>query len=414
MNRIEKIIHTLIGNYPFIKIPLVFLYQSVLSLIPMKNYQISKVIEMPGYFFGFHDKCPWSHDDLFILAHNFDQTKSLKKIENMPIRIGIFDQTNNQLQLLKFKPISESSAWNWQQGSNAQWIGDKNKIIFNDISHEKCISKIIDTKGEIESIFPFHIANTTHNGHYAFTYSFARLGRGMSGYGYHFGHNLNTTELSNKSLGVLNLETEKHVVIFNVDEFYELNFEDSMRNSFGFFSHCISSLNSKRFVFLHRWINKFNRLRTRMYSADIDGSNLFKFPLEDCSHIAWFDNQYILAYCKPFNKEYGYYLIKDLNVNIKKIMKNFILSDGHPQVSLNCKNIITDTYPDRFRRQYLKIFDIKSSREVILGVWRIPFQYRLKRRCDFHPRWNRSNSMICFDSTQSGVRSLCLIQSPFK
>jgi hypothetical protein len=410
MNRIEKFVHSAIGDYPFIRIPLVYIYQRLLSILPIKNYQISQVSEAPGFFFGFHDKCPWSFDERYLLAHKFDHTIPSCKALNMPIIIGIFDQ--HQSALSDFIPLSVTSSWNWQQGSSAQWVGDKHKIIFNDIIKEKCVSKIINTQGEIINIFPYHIANTTHDGNYAFIYSFARLGHGMSGYGYQFHKSLEKRELSNNALGILNLKTEKYTRLFTIDEFSQINFESSMENSFGFFSHCISSYNSKRFIFLHRWVDKLKRLRTRMYSINVDGSKLFKFPLKDCSHMAWFDNNTILAYCKPYNGVFGYYLMRDFCETPKKILNAHVLSDGHPQVSSDCRFIVTDTYPDRLRRQLLKIYDIISEEEILLATYRIPFKYRLKSRCDFHPRWNRSNSTICFDSAHSGVRSLCLLTPP--
>jgi hypothetical protein len=410
MNHLEKLIHSAIGNFPFIRIPLVYSYQKILSLVPTKNYQIDKTIEFPGFFYGFHDKCPWSYNDSYILAHKFDLNIPINKVEKFPIGIGVFKQ--NSKDFSNFTIISSSTAWNWQQGSSAQWIGDKDIIIFNDFMDNKCVSKIISVNGKIKDILPFHIANTTKDGTYAFTYSFARLGHGMPGYGYNFKAKLNEIELSNKTLSIMNLESGEKKTFFDIDSFARLRSKGKMEGSFGFFSHCISSPNSKRFVFLYRWIDRYSRLNTRMYSVGIDGSKLFKFPIEDCSHIAWFDQNNILAYCKPKKANFHYYLIKDLDGRIKKIMDSQILSDGHPQVSKDCRYMLTDTYPDRFRNQFLKIFDIKSKKEIILTRYRIPFQYRLERRCDFHPRWNRSNNMICFDSSHNGVRSLCILDNP--
>lgn len=411
MNGLERIIHSAVGDFPFLRIPLVYLYQRGLSIIPVKNYQSSEIFIAPGHFFGFHDKCPWSYDNKYILSHKFESMLPVKQAEKNPAQIGIFNTIEKGFS--EFKRLSQTSAWNWQQGSSAQWVGKENKIIFNDISTTECVAKIVTIDGTVKNIIPFHIANITPDGETGFSYSFSRLGKAMVGYGYNFSEKLNSKELLNTSLSVVNLETGKQTELFNIADFSEQNYEASMHGAFGFFTHCNSSPESKRFSFLHRWVDKYHRLQTRMYSVDIDGNNLYRLPLEDCSHIAWFDERTILAYCTPKDKNPDYYLINDLNGKTEKLMQSFDCSDGHPQVSSGGRYVVTDTYPDRLRRQTLKTFDTESGKELILANLRIPFKYRLEKRCDFHPRWNRNNTMICFDSAHSGVRSLCVMRSPF-
>jgi len=412
MNNLERTVHRIVGDFPFIRIPLVYLYQRCLSFIPVKNSQKSEITVTPGHFFGFHDKCPWSFDDKYIVSHKFDHTLPISLTEKRPVEIGIFSQ--DAYEARDFKPLAKTYAWNWQQGASAQWLGKTYNIIFNDISDIQCVAKIIDREGTIDKIIPSHIANVTCNGKFGFSYSFSRLGKGMAGYGYQFNKKLHTQELSNTSLNRFDLESDNSIELFELEEFAASNFEESMRGAFSFFTHCNSSPDSKRFSFLHRWIDKYQRLQTRMYSANIDGGNLIKLPLEDCSHIAWYDNNKILAYCKPLGKDFDYYLIDYVKATTEKLMASLVSSDGHPQVSTDCRYVLTDTYPDRLRRQKLKLFDVKSSREFELASLRIPFKYRLEQRCDFHPRLNRSNSMICFDSAHSGVRSLCLMKNNFQ
>ena len=126
--------------------------------------------------------------------------------------------------------------------------------------------------------------------------------------------------------------------------------------------------------------------------------------------MAWKDDQFILAYART--EKYGdkYYLFEDQTGVFSLIGGKDLKSDGHPQFSVDKRFILTDTYPDRFRRQFLIIYDTKEKVRKDIAVLRIPFQYRYGLRCDFHPRWNRDASMICFDSAHTGIRALCTMK----
>lgn len=139
---------------------------------------------------------------------------------------------------------------------------------------------------------------------------------------------------------------------------------------------------------------------------------MWRFPCEECSHISWAGAGRLLAYCKPANRPSGYYLFEEFSDSITAVGHNLLTSDGHPQVSSNGRYILLDTYPDRSRSQKLRIYDMTDHEVTELIKYRIPFKYRHERRCDFHPRWSRDESMICFDTAHTGVRSLCVIRNP--
>ena len=122
----------------------------------------------------------------------------------------------------------------------------------------------------------------------------------------------------------------------------------------------------------------------------------------------------MLAYCKPSAKKIGFYLLEEFTGAITEIVNENITSDGHPQVSKDGKFILIDTYPDRCRNQKLMLYDVTKNHCKLLVKYKIPFKFRLERRCDFHPRWNSDNTMICFDSAHKNVRSLCVMRNPFR
>ena len=416
MNVLEKIIYLRIAEYPSLRIPIVNLYQRIFGLFPGKNFFSDRnILVFPGFFFGFHDKCPWSYDGKMILSHKFDTRINFNLVENHPIKLGIFKYEDSW----RFYEVGNTRTWNWQQGSGLQWIGRTNNIIFNDFRQQRCIAKIIDTKGLTIKTLTGHIASISHDGKYALKICYERLGCGMPGYGYNLcsgngnlkGQYLGNVPENANTISIIDINRNKERNLFEICDILNINYNKKMENAFHFFSHCLFSKNSKRIVFFHRWLMPNGRLDTRMFSSDLNGNDLFLFQGSHFSHITWKNDKYILAYCKPPEKPIGLYLLKDRSCEFKAIDRTFFSTDGHPQLSNDDRYILIDTYPNRSRFQFLKVYDLKTKQGTVLAKLRIPFEYRMQRRCDFHPRWSRDDKMICIDSAHTGTRSLCILQN---
>jgi hypothetical protein len=414
VNKIEQIVHNFVGEYPSLRIPLVAAYQRLFSVIPARNVETTLLQAcLPGFFFGFHDKCPWSGDGSKLLAHRFPVDKNIDQVEAGAIEVGYFNDRNYK----NYNLIGSSKAWNWQQGSSLQWLGKTDKVVFNDFEHGEKVSKIYDTNENTYQSLPCHIMAVSGDGRYAITVSFERLGRGMPGYGY--SHHIESSHIddplpNDEGLSVIDLRN-KHIIknLFNLSDIASIEKNKQPTESYHFFSHCLFSPSSQRFVFFHRLLKNNATMETRMFSSDLHGNNIWKFPGRHFSHIAWADETRVLAFCKPPRKKLGFYIMEEFSDKSIEIGNRALTSDGHPQVSLNGKQILVDTYPDRRRNQSLKIYDIESETCRQLIRYRIPFKYRYARRCDFHPRWSRDNRLICFDSAHNNIRSLCVIQNPF-
>ena len=401
----------MIGDYPYLRIPLVAAYQRMFSVIPSNNYEKTELLVcLPGYFFGFHDKCPWSYDNSRLLAHRFDIEKSDSQLENDSIEVGYFE--NDEFD--KYRVIGSTRAWNWQQGSSLQWVGRTGKIIYNDVEQGKCVAKIYDPDESLHETMPYHIMAVSNNGRYALSCSFSRLGKGMPGYGYsqQLVDNANDLLPDNEGLSIVDLENHDIKRIISLKVIVQIAPHNYMDGAYHFFTHCLFSPNNKRFIFFHRYLRKNGTLETRMFSSDLEGWNIWHFAGEKFSHIAWFNDTNVLAYCQPPGREIGFYYLEEFTNKVTSVANEYLTSDGHPQVTTDGKYILVDTYPDRFRNQHLLIYDIDNKHCELLLKYKIPFKYRLERRCDFHPRWNRDNTMICFDSAHKNVRSLCVMRNP--
>ena len=408
MNKIEGAIYELIRNYPRLKKNVVDIYQFIFSFLPRVKMSIQFPINIrEGYFYGFHDKCPWSIDNSMILAHKFSDSLQ-KPEENQSVEIGYFMGDDK-----RFISLGETRCWNWQMGSMLQWIGKTSRIIFNDYDGNKHISRILDTKGNELRIFSAPVAAVSPNGKWAVSHSFSRLRRLAPAYGYANGRDPeeNKPVPNMEGLTQLNLESGEKYTLFSVDEIAKIAPEPSMAKGYHYFTHCLFSPSGRRFLFYHRWVLSNGQTWTRMISCNRDGSDLFIFPTTGTvTHATWKDDTSILAYA--YTHEFGgdYCLFRDQSNNFDIFGEGHFSSDGHPQFSPNCKQVITDTYPNRRRAQYLILFDIEKNERRDLAVLKSPWKYRHDVRCDLHPRWNRNGTQVCFDSAHTGIRALCTMK----
>ncbi|MFW6389940.1 MAG: hypothetical protein ACOCZT_02375 [Halanaerobiales bacterium] len=408
MNRIEKLVYNLVKKYPGLKNFSRDLYQLIFSLKPTKRKDSEyEIKEREGYFFGFHDKVPWSEDNKKLLAHKFDiENRKIKKGDT--VEIGYFHGDN----FMKFKPLAETEAWNWQQGSMLQWL-KKEEIIFNYWNGNKNVAKVIDLDGNCIYQLPCPIGAVSHDGRYVLGYSFTRLNRGMPGYGYANENDKNKNILApqNAGLYLMDIETKKMEMLFSINEIKNFKPVSSMKDAYHFFTHCLFSFDDSRFLFLHRWKRKGERLYSRLIACDIDGGNIHVFPTNGMvSHFTWIDEGKVFAYANTADDGDAYYIFKDKEASYYKISNKLYNSDGHPQYLPKNDLIVTDTYPDKYRIQKLSIFDIPGKEKNIIAKLKSPLGYKNEIRCDLHPRWDREGKMICFDSAHTGKRSLCTLK----
>jgi len=409
MNRFERFFYNIVRFSPKIKRLIVYLYHRLFSFIPVKKIQTDYNITIrEGFFFGFHDKCPWSPDNKFILAHKYP-TDLIMPSSNEKVEIGYFSGKNQT----NFNSIATSSTWNWQMGSMLQWLSNTNNIIFNDYDGENHIAKVLDLKGKLLKKYQLPIAAVSSNGDWALSYSFIRLRKAAPAYGYANSDDISASENipNNDGIYLLNLRNGKSKLLFSIFEISEVDAGNYPNDSYHYFTHCVFSPSGKRFTFFHRWLEKNNQTWTRLFTCNIDGSDIFKFDFSGVvTHLAWQDNKHLLAYGYKKNVGDHYYLLKDKTNSFKIIGKNHFTSDGHPQFTPDRESFITDTYPDRLRRQYLIRYNVNLKKRDDLVILKSPLLYTGDIRCDLHPRWDRMGKSIAFDSSHTGKRALCTIR----
>jgi hypothetical protein len=414
VNKIELAVYNLVKGNPNLKMGIRNVYQRVCDIVPTREVEsLYEISVRDGFFFGFHDKIPWSPRNTELLAN---QIKVPLRMPRADDELGVGFLTGENWS--EFVEVSRTRAWNWQQGCMLQWVGATDCFVFNDFDHLQHVAKIYDVRGRHIKTLASPVGAISPDGEWALSYSFERCNIYSPGYGYANGTD---PERENEKpvkhgLQLLSLASGEGKLLFSVRDIASLQPDQSMKGAFHYLTHCQFAPSSRRFVFFHRWIKDFNVLRTRMISCDLEAKKLFIFPTDGMvSHVAWRDNQSVLAYARVKGSGDRYVLFEDQTDNYKLVGKGHFNSDGHPSYSPDGRWILTDTYPDRFRNSYLILYDTQTDRRFDLAKLKSPRMFASPSfeknwQCDLHPRWDRKGEMVCFDSVHTGRRSLCTLR----
>lgn len=308
------------------------------------------------------------------------------------------------------KIVGNTSTWNVQQGAMLQWLGPdfNTKIIYNDFRNKKYCSIILNIETLEEKVIDFPVYSVAKNGEIAISLDFSRLNTFRPGYGYCNIEDKTKNEFCPNKTCIWKVDLRSNKITELYDYKTLVNFEnrDIMKEAYHKINHIMISPNSDKFMFLHRWIKngiKYDRLLT----SKIDGTELFNLLDEDMvSHSNWKDNNTIITWANTYAKGQHYYILKDKSKERKIFCENILNRDGHPSYSPDGKWLITDTYPDLKRKQFLYLINLKTNEAMKIAEIYSNISYKNETRCDLHPRWKPDSSEICFDGAQLKYRQI--------
>lgn len=415
MNRVEKLIYDLVKDNPRLKSRIVKAYQAVCAIVPQRSLVSTYPVSVrDGYFYGFHDKTPFSADNSRLLAHR-SLIGDVHVCAGDTAEVGFFEGHGWS----DFRALGTTSAWDWQLGSMLQWRGKSSEqIAFNDIVAGRIGARIVTTSGKSLAALPFPVVHVSPDGLLASTYCFRRVGRAMPGYGVRFdrddGVPMHAFSCEDSAaFRVMRLEDGAEVFSVGLEQVSRIDPHPSMEGAFHYFHHSLFSPSGRRLFFLHRWVDRNERRWTRMFGCDADGGNLHLFPTHEMvSHIGWIDDDNVLAYARTSEHGDGYYIFPWHQKRYTRVAQRFFNSDGHPMKSPVGDYFVTDSYPDRFRNQGLWLYSWRRDEAIKLARINLPRRFAEDLQVDLHPRFDRSGTTICFDSGHTSTRSLCTIGVP--
>ena len=148
--------------------------------------------------------------------------------------------------------------------------------------------------------------------------------------------------------------------------------------------------------------------------ADLDGSAVkFLTPYDNVSHHDWFDPERILVWSDLDGKGDCFNMLNVVTQESKPIARDEIRQDGHCVCSGDRGRLLVDSYastsPDK--KQTLYLWDMQNKHLEVMGRFFQP-PYRVPEwKCDLHPRWDRHDRWVVFDSTHEGSRQMYAIDT---
>lgn len=334
--------------------------------------------------------------------------------ENDPAKLGLVD-----LETGEFIPLTETRAWNFQQGCMAHWLGTHpdSRIIYNDLVDGKFVSIIMDvhTRQKIRMI-PYPVCAVSPDGKEAVSINFSRLRTTRKSYGY--GGDGQDARLSDPfpeddGLFLVDLETGTAKLLISINDVREL-VPEVPEGGIEYFNHILFSREGGRIFWLARAIPDRN---TTAFTVDRTGENLRRcFPDGwGGSHFDWLSENELMITGRYMAESNAHILFTVGQDNYRRLGKGLLDYDGHGTFSPDGKYMVTDTYPGNgnLNEQKLYLMDMKSEAVLPLGRYIHPTGFRdngKDAQCDLHPRWSPKGDMIGFNSVTTGERQVYIIK----
>lgn len=346
-------------------------------------------------YFGYYDKSPLNENSRYALFMKIAKDAR----EGDMAEVCIYDmQTKEQ------KTVGQTRTWNWQQGAMEQWV-DANTVSYNSFDAERNVYQAIRVNIETgarcaidRAAYIFNMAFTKY-----LSLNFYRLDMFAKGYGYPF--IVDDLDSSKDGIWEVDVTTNKSALILSLAEVMAFEQKDYMQCQH-YINHVAYCPDERFIIFIHRWQVKGGEFVSRLLKYDLHERTLMTI-LDNghVSHYCWKSDKELMIFATNERNEKGYMV-----VNIES-GKNFRLDglpteDGHPTYSDNKKWVVTDTYPNNHRDQYLFLFNIEDKKLYKVDRLHSPFKYFNENRCDLHPRWSKDNRYLLVDNTASGVRTL--------
>jgi len=333
--------------------------------------------------------------------------------EDDPATLGLVD-----MQTMKFIPLAQTRAWNFQQGCMAHWLGTApdRRIIFNDVRNGKFVSVIMDVRQRREvRVIPHPVSAVAPSGEEAVSINFARLRHTRTDYGYGGeGQDANMDEPfpENDGLFRVDLETGEAKLIVSIARVREMvpAVPDS---GVEYFNHTLYSRDGSKVFWLARATPKRN---TTSLTVQRDGTDLQRcFPDGwGGSHFDWLDGDNLMITAAYDAKVYGHILFTVGRQNYQRLGNGLLDYDGHGTFSPDGQWMVTDTYPNnRLHEQKLYLMEMRTEAALSLGRFVEPPEFKGHWRCDLHPRWSPNGDLIGFNSTCSGSRQVYFFRLDF-
>jgi hypothetical protein len=208
----------------------------------------------------------------------------------------------------------------------------------------------------------------------------------------------------------MTLATGEHKLIISLAQMAEFSPRADMKHGYHWFNHFVVNPDNTRFTFLHRWQRADGGWFTRLFTANMDGSDIYLLADADhVSHYDWYTSDKVLAWANHRELGTHYLLFTDRRDDVSILGESVFSVDGHCSYSPDRQWLMTDTYPDDEHKRTLILYHLESGTRIDIGRFYSPPALTGPIRCDLHPRWSRDGQQVCIDSAHEGDRQMYVI-----
>ncbi len=306
---------------------------------------VRTVTHGPKYhWFGYYDKRQWDPSGRYLLGNEVDFEHRSPSAADV-IAVGMVDLQDGD----RWIELGRTPAWNWQQGCQLQWLpGSASEVLWNDREGDRFVCRVYDTaKRQVVRTLPRELHHVSADGRWGVSVDSRRLQSERPGYGYAGIPDPEADRRAPERSGIwvtdIRAGTERLVLSIAAVARIPNPAVDNATVKHRF-EHVTWNTDASRFVFLHRWRKPDDpptRLRSRMFSAASDGSDLrLVTDRQDASHFVWDDPHHITIW---LNNSYWRY--RDDGSNSPTLL--WAAPNGHQSYLPGTGNtwLVTDCYP---------------------------------------------------------------------
>ncbi len=360
--------------------------------------------------------------------------------------IGYFDLEDDD----HFHVIGETTTWNWQMGSQLQWLRGKtdNQVIYNSraatsdpsLPYPDFRSTVYNLNSGESRELPLPIYVVAPNSEYALCVNYSRFQVTHPTIGYAASASEPVVNYAPADDGIYRMQIDdgESKLILSLCDLRRFQPCASMEKAIHWVTHLEINPGSSRFLFIHRWSERVEDetcFLHRLFSMNPDGSDLKLLECTDhplpqlnksfdpsavatfdyekseyqISHPIWKNDTDIIVW-GPHDGAIHYHLYDDRSAETTIVGKNCLTEIGHMSYSVDGKWLLSDTYPEDVSNERLLIlFAVDDDTRYDIGSFYTDPDLGKPNRCDLHPRWRPDGREVCIDSVHEQQRQMYIL-----
>ncbi|BCN37501.1 hypothetical protein ALDI51_08200 [Alicycliphilus denitrificans] len=397
------------------------------------------------HFFGYYNKSNWDKDNRLLLAQRTPWMDQYLTPE-VKATVGYFDTGDGD----RFHAVGETGAWNWQMGSQLQWLDGApgRQLVYNDRTGDMKArypgfgAIVVDVDSGARRQLPMPVYVAAPSSAWALSVNYRRLYVTHETIGY--SEPGQPFELppapADDGIWRMDMASGDAALLVSYAQLKAFHHRPSMDKAIHWVSHIEVNPSSSRILFLHRWTERVKDetcFLHRLITMNPDGSGMRLLECSDhplpqlaedfdpaavgtfdyekseyqISHPLWQDDGHIIVW-GPHAGEIHYHLYHDAEGGAVEVVgRGVLVENGHMTFSpVDKRWMLSDTYPDdRTHERFLFLFDMHTGERRNLGSFYATPELSKENRCDLHPRWSRDGRLVCIDSVHEHQRQMYVL-----